>query len=540
MANYATLISAIQSVITANGNNEITGPILQQTLISVVNSLGSGYQYIGIATPETIPGTPDQRVFYLAGPGVYPNFGPATISGNQIGIFKYSSDWVVELLQFPIADGSVTTQKLADESVTIDKLAQSVVNLINAILVENTSPDLEIADNLGNVLVRFENGGIKTKNFDSSIPRPTIEDGGDDLEIADGDGNILVRFSGGNIKTKNFDSSTIDSMAFATKFNVEEQAVYDKVVDNIDDKTVVLVLTTDAHITTEEQNTLVYAKVFRKMAENIGADALVSLGDIINEKSGNSWNINNNKNRIELYMKETRVSCIPFLYALAHHEMYSSGYPTFLYGYPATKVLGKTNKYQRHLIPVFDPNNYANYYVDVNPLNFRMIFLDSTNVAGHPVGYTTATINWLSSVLSVTDKKVALFTHAPSKNGYTYNPNNQISKVVNDTEIRTALNNFVTNGGVILGHFCGHAHCDNLGKDSDMNYYIIQTACSVPRVDGGVPTNERPTAGNPIYYSNRAIGTINEYCIDFVCIHTDTNVVNMFRFGVGNDRTINN
>lgn len=405
---------------------------------------------------------------------------------------------------------------------------------------DQSGTDLDINDGLGNTLARFSEGHFKVKNFDTRDVQAKLSNAPiGDFEIADDNDNVIVRFANGHIRTKNFDSSVVDSMTYATPFTTEEQNVYDKVVNNIDDKTVVLLLSTDAHITEEEPNTLKYAKTFRKMAENIGADAIVSLGDIINERTGSSaWDADNNRRRIEAYMKETRISCIPFLYALAHHEMFTSGYPTFLYGYPATKVLGKTNKYHRHLSPVFDPNNSANYYVDVKPQGLRMIFLDSAYEAGHPAGYTTATISWLTGVLADTTEKVALFTHVPSKNGYSYNPNNSVSAVQNDSLVRGALNDFVSNGGTILGHFCGHAHCDNYGKDSDMNYYIIQTACSVPRL--GIPTNEWPTLGNPIYYETRTIGTINEYCVDFVCLHTDTNVVNMFRFGVGQDRTINN
>ena len=65
MANYATLISAIQAVIDANGNNEITGPILQQTLVAMVNALGAGYQYLGVANTDTNPGTPELPLNHL-------------------------------------------------------------------------------------------------------------------------------------------------------------------------------------------------------------------------------------------------------------------------------------------------------------------------------------------------------------------------------------------------------------------------------------------------------------------------------------------
>ena len=95
MANYATLIAAIQSVITTNGNNEITGALLQQSLLSIINSLGADYQFAGVAVPETTPGTPDQRIFYICGPGTYPNFNSAVISEGNIGIFLYNGAWTV-------------------------------------------------------------------------------------------------------------------------------------------------------------------------------------------------------------------------------------------------------------------------------------------------------------------------------------------------------------------------------------------------------------------------------------------------------------
>ena len=126
MANYAVLKSAIQSVIKQNGNNEITGSILQQTLISVVNSFGSGYQFIGIATPATNPGTPDQKVFYIGSPGTYPNFGPAVIPDGNVGVFYYDSNWHYGSVAFPLGDNSVSTSKIQDGAITLAKLAQSL------------------------------------------------------------------------------------------------------------------------------------------------------------------------------------------------------------------------------------------------------------------------------------------------------------------------------------------------------------------------------------------------------------------------------
>ena len=73
---YENLKTAIKQAIKQNGNQEITGAILQNSLLSIINSIGIGSLYAGIAIPSTNPGTTDGNVFYLAGiSGVYSNFG---------------------------------------------------------------------------------------------------------------------------------------------------------------------------------------------------------------------------------------------------------------------------------------------------------------------------------------------------------------------------------------------------------------------------------------------------------------------------------
>lgn len=97
MSNYNTLKSAIADVVKQNGNNEITGELLQQALLSMINSLGVGYQFVGVATPSTNPGTPDQNVFYIASEvGTYANFDNLAVADNEVAIFKYNGTWAKE------------------------------------------------------------------------------------------------------------------------------------------------------------------------------------------------------------------------------------------------------------------------------------------------------------------------------------------------------------------------------------------------------------------------------------------------------------
>lgn len=93
MANFATLKAAINAVIKTNGNKEITGEVLNQVLNAMVTSLGANYQFAGVATPSTNPGTPDQNVFYMATEaGTYTNFN-ATVLPAGISILLWNGSW---------------------------------------------------------------------------------------------------------------------------------------------------------------------------------------------------------------------------------------------------------------------------------------------------------------------------------------------------------------------------------------------------------------------------------------------------------------
>lgn len=87
MANWDILKQAIANAIKTNGNQEITGAVLQNTLNSIVNSIGENATFVGIATPTTNPGTPDGPVFYIATQkGAYSNFNNIDILENEIAI----------------------------------------------------------------------------------------------------------------------------------------------------------------------------------------------------------------------------------------------------------------------------------------------------------------------------------------------------------------------------------------------------------------------------------------------------------------------
>ena len=95
MGNYEQLKQAVADVIKTNGNQEITGAIMQNTLLSIISTVGSNATFAGIATPTTNPGTPDQNIFYLAAqPGVYSNFGGVELTNQVILFANKNGNWV--------------------------------------------------------------------------------------------------------------------------------------------------------------------------------------------------------------------------------------------------------------------------------------------------------------------------------------------------------------------------------------------------------------------------------------------------------------
>lgn len=92
MANWSTLKQAIANVIKTNGNQEITGQILQNALFAIVNSVGENYTFAGVADTSTEPGSPDGHVFYIATKsGEYSNFGGITID-KEVAIIRNTAD----------------------------------------------------------------------------------------------------------------------------------------------------------------------------------------------------------------------------------------------------------------------------------------------------------------------------------------------------------------------------------------------------------------------------------------------------------------
>lgn len=99
MGNYTELKVAIAAVIKTNGNNEITGAIMQNVLNTIVSTVGANRTFVGIANADTNPGLPDGNVFYIAyTAGNYVNFQYGMINitvnpGELAILYNRETDW---------------------------------------------------------------------------------------------------------------------------------------------------------------------------------------------------------------------------------------------------------------------------------------------------------------------------------------------------------------------------------------------------------------------------------------------------------------
>lgn len=136
----------IAEVIRTNGNHEITGQVLQTTLLQIVSSIGANASFAGVATLATRPTTPDGAVFYLAGQeGKYVEFGGLEIASGELAVIEWSGvSWVKTTLIKVSNDTS-----LADKVTALETNVTALDGEIEALETNVTALGGEVT-NLGN------------------------------------------------------------------------------------------------------------------------------------------------------------------------------------------------------------------------------------------------------------------------------------------------------------------------------------------------------------------------------------------------------
>lgn len=133
MSNYNNLKTSIDANIKQNSNQEITGSILNSVLNQMVNILGTGYQFAGVAVSDTDPGTPDAKVFYIAnGKGTYEKFGGIGVTEDDVVVLYWDTAW------HKVSTGIASHAKLSELEEQTGKNTNTIIGLKDQ--VENYKP----------------------------------------------------------------------------------------------------------------------------------------------------------------------------------------------------------------------------------------------------------------------------------------------------------------------------------------------------------------------------------------------------------------
>ena len=462
-----------------------------------------------------------------------------------------------------IIDPTLTQSgKAADAKVTKDKLTElkEDLNLLgtppNILESEETEADLYICDSNGNVIAKFENGHIVTKDFDSSIANTVMEASSSeaDLYICDSFGNVIAEFANGHIKTKNFDSENaseeilqevqeeletlsndVTALQEATSgalYRIKDQTdgIYATCrwhQPNASSKQFCMLMGGDVHYEASRMNNMI------ELLNGIDAfDAGIMLGDM----SGNTFS-----DTIQFYIDALDDAQKPFLTVLGNHDVVGATSDTDLW-----------NKYgscldAAELASGEAVNGKLYYYKDFASQKIRIIVLmqyDYTYTGDICFGQTQ--IDWLISVLNSTpsDYGVIIAEHTNSSRYMTYDmgeaytsstwarsnyaptviDGDPVPDIVNAwingtslnktyaytfTDAPTALSvsvDFASRGtGEFITYIGGHWHMDVLGHPTDyadqMDYHVPATGLNAA-TQGDIPRK----AGTPSEDSLCVIG----------------------------------
>lgn len=210
MANWIKLKKAIADVIKTNGNEEITGAIMQQTLISIVDNLGGNAQFGGVAVPSTVPADTDGSVFYLASTqGTYPNFSGIEVDASEMAVFTKNTAGTWVKTSLPIQHPTIKKPLLIGGNVAAVTKGTGVVLSVPTLNADGT----ETASELSIEAATPSNNGTMTKDqvntlkeVDDFYTRMT------DFVIGDNDDRALLNVETTQQNSINLKYKTLDTV----------------------------------------------------------------------------------------------------------------------------------------------------------------------------------------------------------------------------------------------------------------------------------------------------------------------------------------
>lgn len=268
MGNYEELKQAISNVIKTNGNQEITGQIMQNALLTIISTIGDNATFAGIATPNTNPGTPDQNVFWIATEnGEYVNFDAQVIYNEPSLFVNENGSWVKKSLGIP--NNMVNYISGSENFFTDSRFVNAAINKaiiqrdISTIKVNygtqkdvlftiNGTKNFYYKDNIPNHFTVSINGGLNSLIFiNKDFVNNIISNNQGKVNIEE-EGNVLPNLDNGELFVFEETNSMVSSNKAINNI-IKKMYVSDNSVNNIE---VILGSKNDINFLLKSDNTL--------------------------------------------------------------------------------------------------------------------------------------------------------------------------------------------------------------------------------------------------------------------------------------------
>ena len=387
---------------------------------------------------------------------------------------------------------------------------------------------------------------------------------GDSISVQDSI-NILFRISDDSVLKQDVEALENHSETkYGTPYHDVEDEFADTIAQDIDAKTIVIGIVTDTHYTTGNPNSdygkyqLKYARAFKTICERIGVDFAIHLGDLIDSDYDDIYHQEGeypDKSRADITVNIKRIgemmnayqTYVPFMYCIAHHErkpfmQNNTQTNTAVYKLSREIVHGICNKYGRYVdfVHFADDPTSSSYYADFADRKIRIINVDSTD--NTQVGFTPSDATFLLNSISSMPSgyKAVIFTHCPflgeaMLSGEAPAYWDQIKTTITSSSYQ----------GKVLAYISGHCHADNIitptmmvQGDATYTYDFPLITIDAQKMD--VRSIISPISGITLgdaYRNIRQYYTVSEYLFDVACIHVDTGIINLHRFGAGQYKT---
>ena len=302
-----------------------------------------------------------------------------------------------------------------------------------------------------------------------------------------------------------------------------------------EEKALVFAVMTDSHL-----NSNYGTQVWDDTAENIKrfndeyqVDGIVHLGDMINgtdTKAISTSELDHIRNSLKGITGVKNAS-----YLMGNHDtntFYGSNMDD-----PITEAEMYSDMFRQNAINIIRPDGKLYGYRDFDAYGIRVIYLNSSGGDGTHGGqganwkYPDDELTWVENVALNTEYQVLFFSHMPMTEGTISTAS---TLPWNGNPLKTIVNNFIDNGGTVIGLIYGHTHYDyeyNNGK-----FYEVSIGCEDYTYTA---TETHPTASyapSSAVIPARMRYTVTQDLWDVVIVRPVSRTVKLVRFGAGADR----